>query len=209
LVPLAPEHNGKLKPFVSYLSPMSTKGMLRRGDCLTFGGIALYWKQNELRESAGRTVEVIATTKKKKSVTGFRWTTGGILAVYLVAWFCLLPLLQAAHFAFADHAHRFCRHHQQIEDIPRRKPSERSIPGSLIESQNAWSKSTPRTALLHVACALSNTSTLRDPLLHSEQSPAIARAYRIGVLVTSVQEVLRACPLLLNAPKTSPPVAAV
>jgi hypothetical protein len=152
---------------------------------------------------------VIAITKGKKSATEFRWTMVNVLTVYFVVWFCLFPLLQAAHFAFADHAHRFCRHHQQIEDIPRRGPFQRLIMGSLLESQSAWWKGTPGAALPHVACVLSNCSTCRDPLLLSEQSSAIERAFRSCVLISSVQEVSRACPLLFNAPKTSPPFVAV
>jgi hypothetical protein len=149
------------------------------------------------------------TTTKRKRRAELRWTAGSVLSVYLVAWLALIPLLQMFHLAFADHDHRFCERHHQIEDVPRRNPAEPWRPNEITAGESAWSKRSPHAMLLHVACAVLNQGTFRDPAVPSG-SPLIAvQSDRSPGFVTSVQVVLRACPLLLTAPKTSPPFAAV
>ena len=131
------------------------------------------------------------------------------LVLGLVVWLGLIPLFQVAHFVFADHDHRFCEHHHRIEDIPRREPSQRWTLDKIVEGQNAWSTRGREAMLLHAPCAILNHTPLRESLLIAGGPCAIVRSDQNRVLITSTQEIVRARPLLLTAPKTSPPFAAV
>ena len=134
-----------------------------------------------------------------------------VLAGYLALWFGLSPILQAAHLVTSDHAHRFCEEHHRFEDVARGQGIHETMAGALsgrrpAASSLAAAPSAPRQP--HVACAILNHCTSLDPLLPFGRASASAELDQHIVRQSRRQESFLSCPLLLTAPKTSPPLVA-
>jgi hypothetical protein len=151
-------------------------------------------------------------TAKSKSIARFRSPIGIALSVYLAAWLGFFPLLQIAHLTLDSHTHRFCEQHHQIEEFSHEAPSD---PDSLREStdksrvKSKWitdrAESKPQQ---HIACSVLNYSTSRDPIVLSDQPAAVIQPGQPNAPASSRETEFLPCPLLLTAPKTSPPIVA-
>jgi hypothetical protein len=131
------------------------------------------------------------------------------LAVYLAFWFALFTVLQVVHLSDSHHAHRFCEEHQQFEEVAREDGVAEGMLGTFPAVRGPASSPVatvhPGPSLTHVSCSILNYSTSRHPVLllvqasvSVESAPGIARAFWR-------QKDFLCCPLLLTAPKTSPP----
>jgi hypothetical protein len=116
-------------------------------------------------------------------------------------------MLGLAHMLRADHSHSYCDEHEQFEDIPLGQtgeaPSGNSHEGTPLALASGLPPSGPTS---HAACPFLNQGALLTaPLPASAQtSTAILQEKSIAV-PDSRQADFHACPLLLAAPKTSPP----
>jgi hypothetical protein len=132
-----------------------------------------------------------------------------LLAACLAVCVALPSTLQLAHLATADHGHSYCDEHHQFEDVPRRalvaqedqpvdasgSPTAKRLPGS--------------QSLIHVACSCLNCSSLQAPFPGPAQAPAAVPSRPTVTPAGSQQAAFAVCPLLLSAPKTSPPFPVV
>jgi hypothetical protein len=135
-----------------------------------------------------------------------------LLAAFLVFLLGLAPTLQLAHLATADHGHRFCDEHHQVEDLPHgaavgwnRQPASSATKGN--HAPTAQEGQMPQ-GQAHAACLFLNQATSRVSLPSPAQTPAAIEYAQGFVLVCSRQQDFVPCPLLLSAPKTSPPLVA-
>jgi hypothetical protein len=132
-----------------------------------------------------------------------------MLSVTLATQCGLLPLFSLFHLAFADHDHRFCSEHRQVEDVPALDHGARALSAFTARTAAAWSRSPAASSpLAHLACHVLNGTIAREPVaLAVTPIPAA----RVGGETMPAREQGRAPerPLLLSAPKTSPPSVAV
>jgi hypothetical protein len=138
-----------------------------------------------------------------------RTLPGVVLSVYLAAWIGFFTLIPIAHIVFADHGHRYCSEHRQIEDIPRDDGQAQNQLSVHTSSHGSWSVETPVSqSLLHIACSILNYVSSPFPLLHTDQSPTLECSDQPQLLASVRQERLVLRSALLVAPKTSPPSVA-
>lgn len=130
-----------------------------------------------------------------------------MLSLYLTAWFALFPILQVAHLTFADHGHRFCNEHLQIEDVPL---EHGLVHDSLrVSQQPSLSDHTPdEESLRHIACSILNHKETREPLLATCQPVLVTYVDQFHPLTFIRSEDISPYRLLFSAPKTSPPILA-
>ncbi len=134
------------------------------------------------------------------------------LSLYLTAWFALFPLLEVAHLTFADHAHRYCNEHGQIEDVPREYALTHDVLPLTSDGGNvqlSWLNHTPDVkSLLHIACSILNHKEARDPLLPPGPPELVTHPDQVHPLTFIALEGISPYGLLFTAPKTSPPLLA-
>jgi len=146
--------------------------------------------------------------------TGLTWSrsraggAGAAVSACLALWLGLFPAFQAAHLVLADHDHCFCSEHSRIEDVPRAASRGVSAPHSADSSPRLGTSpaSRPRS---NPPDLLLNFSLGREPLLPAAQPAAWRMADSAPALKPRLLEDTVAQPLLLAAPKTSPPAIAV
>lgn len=143
---------------------------------------------------------------RTKSRSG-RLVLRGLLAAYLACFVGGDRLLGFAHLAFSEHRHAFCAEHDQFEDLPKAIDSvrETSAPSSPERTAKAAMLS---SFAAHTACLFLNGRTFQAPLQLVDQTPSVAPANQILDPLCSRQDIVPVCPLLLSAPKTSPPLVA-
>jgi hypothetical protein len=124
-------------------------------------------------------------------------------------WIAFLPLLQGAHIRLADHGHRFCPEHAQLEDVDRDRASILAdLPGDRRSGDHVspWLRNARGTRPhLHVACSLLNHHTSSGLLQPHCEPAATTQTDQPRTLAPLRPEAFAQCPLLLAAPKTSPP----
>jgi hypothetical protein len=128
---------------------------------------------------------------------------GAVVLAFLAGWLCLLPLVEAAHFAFADHDHIFCLEHHRIEDIPRRAApfAPTGDPGWVTNRPAAeqWRHNPCSILAVVVAPGTMDAYQPRSDRVAADEETRFALADR--------RQHIRSRWLLLDAPKTSPPLA--
>jgi hypothetical protein len=132
----------------------------------------------------------------------------GVLYAYLALWLSLFPVFQAAHLAFADHAHCFCHEHLRIEDVPRRELWRSQAEQWLGPDSRRRSVLASRPQTNNPPDSLLNFSLSRDPVLLAAGPVAVQLADVIPTSGPAQLEGSAPQPLLLLAPKTSPPLVA-
>ncbi|MFH0902440.1 MAG: hypothetical protein V2A73_17560 [Pseudomonadota bacterium] len=152
---------------------------------------------------------------KRAFVERARSVLRAALAGYLAAWFVSSPLVQVAHLVFADHNHHYCEKHHQVEDIPGKGPAADAHPADATaaggeDGSRRLTIPTGSTHSAHVGCSILNSGTTRDPrLLHRSYPAPVGQPLFTGSLVLLWPDGFVSCPLLLTAPKTSPPFVLV
>ena len=125
-----------------------------------------------------------------------------LLAVFLGAG----TSLEALHFEFAHHGHRYCPEHQQVEaiepdaagghDLARRDATE----GPVAET------GTDGLLHTHIVCAFLNALAARGPTVSASHSHDAFFRFDAAVFTASApRESARSIALIRVAPKTSPP----
>ncbi len=155
-----------------------------------------------------RATQQFGSAESLRSVarSGFR----ALLVATLAVCSGLAPVAQLAHIAFADHDHRYCPAHQQIEDVPRGELfGPHAHPQRLLGSASAapWLEGATDAALqIHLACTFLNCSGPRAPRLQDAppDAPALAVQY-VEYRPDPRCEHPQLAPLR-TAPKTSPPL---
>jgi len=128
-------------------------------------------------------------------------------SLLVAAWFCLLPVFHAVHLAFADHDHTSCLEHHRIEDVPRTNPALRAIPAAVAKLPQWTANRTDPAPQPHDPCAILGLTIAQGSMVSLRQSTTEAGVDdRPGLAPASRQEHLPGRPLLLSAPKTSPPL---
>jgi hypothetical protein len=134
-----------------------------------------------------------------------------LLSAYLVLFLGFAPVLGLAHLAAGDHFHRFCEEHQQIEDVARTPQDNRDRRPTLPpagENRTSLRGGVPGPlGDTHVACSFLNHAPARASL------PSPTHESDVVLQKRAVPESLgrgkfSPRPLLLSAPKTSPPFVA-
>jgi hypothetical protein len=133
-----------------------------------------------------------------------------VLAVYLVCFLGIAPVLQLAHLAATDHGHRFCHEHDRFEDLPYDSMAVRNgavAAPSAAEGQSSATSGVPGPrGELHIACLFLNHGASRSSL--PSPAPILAAVEEGQGFVPEGQQSrgFLPCPLLRSAPKTSPPL---
>jgi hypothetical protein len=137
----------------------------------------------------------------------WRLALRGLLAAYVACFVGGERLLGFAHLAFSDHRHAFCEEHGQFEDLPKSSASARE---ASAPSSPDWTArgALASTFVAHTACLFLNGRTFQAPLQLTAQVPIVAPANQLLDQLCSRQDGVPVCPLLLSAPKTSPPFRA-
>jgi hypothetical protein len=130
--------------------------------------------------------------------------TSGAICSYLALWLALFPVFQAAHLTFADHAHCFCHEHLRIEDVPRAEPSESRAGDRLGHDSHLRSlrAARPRT---NPPDTLLNFGLDREPTLPDSRPAATQLGDMVATSLPAQVGASAPQPILLLAPKTSPP----
>ncbi|MDD5307653.1 MAG: hypothetical protein PHU25_10075 [Deltaproteobacteria bacterium] len=155
------------------------------------------------------------TTAPKQSRRAHRQLLAGAarvgLLAYLVVWLSAGIAIQLLHVRSADHGHRYCPEHQQVEDVIAAGAGDaiaRGTPRGVFRGERALVQdeaTTPRQG--HVACTFLNASSSRN-LLSPGGSQCAAIFKEPPAPASAVSKAIAAsCPLLLIAPKHSPPPA--
>ncbi|MBN2575492.1 MAG: hypothetical protein JXP73_13090 [Deltaproteobacteria bacterium] len=142
---------------------------------------------------------------------GTRKALRNLAAASVVGLVGLAPSIQLAHLASLDHGHQYCEEHHRIEDIPRGRRqatyaawatlTRERIPLPIATAEHEYAPNA------HVPCPILNCCALCVPLLTSGQTAGAVVADRGVAADRPCQEGFVICPLLLSAPKTSPPLA--
>lgn len=131
------------------------------------------------------------------------------LVLYLASWLGLLPLIQVAHLTLADHDHRYCEIHHQIEDVPRANAGQHlDLPvatGLFATSAAALESAAGMPPQSHAPCLVLNHVTYKDPALIDGRSLFDTAGAQVDHQARWQSAMFVPCPLLLSAPKTSPP----
>ena len=129
-----------------------------------------------------------------------------VLCTVLAGLLGALPLIQIGHLLFADHGHRYCSEHHQVEDIPRISGLSVADVATIASTSimHAENYSFP-----HSACSFLNHSGSRDSL-NATGTAIPADSTPAGATWKSVdRQAAVQCSLLHVAPKTSPPFTTV
>jgi hypothetical protein len=131
------------------------------------------------------------------------------ILAYLAVWLGAGTTIQLLHVRFADHDHRYCPEHQQVEDVSLQRAAGTDVVGtvrgvfhraySLLQTQ------APAAPQGHVACVFLNALSSRNALAPGGLQPA-ETIREPATLASAISE--RICAsrtLLLVAPKQSPP----
>ena len=137
----------------------------------------------------------------------WRLVLRGLLAAYLACFVGGDRLLGFAHLAFSDHRHAFCEEHGQFEDLPKPSTSARETSDPISPDGTARG-ALASTFVSHSACLFLNGRNLQAPLQVADQVPTVALESNDRNQVGPRQDAIVTCPLLLSAPKTSPPFVA-
>jgi hypothetical protein len=139
--------------------------------------------------------------------SGARRALRSLLASYLVCLLGVSPVLGLAHLLTADHGHSYCDEHHQIEDVPL-GPLDAARSGTSRERESlARAKGLPNPGSTpHTSCPFLNYGGLHTaPLPAGGQTATVVQEQKSLAAQTSGQGDFPSCPLLLAAPKTSPP----
>jgi hypothetical protein len=162
----------------------------------------------ERMHGKGRAAEMRRLIDSSARKNRFRAVARVGLSVYLALSLGLFPLLRVAHLVLADHGHRYCDKHQQFEDVPRDSVGV-LVGAARGATAHIWSGSKPSPKpQQHLACSLLNSGVSCNGTPLPNQPPAVARPAQIQATACGQQETFVSCPLLLTAPKTSPPFIA-
>lgn len=135
-----------------------------------------------------------------------------LLAAYLAFFLGLAPVVHLAHLVSGEHGHAYCAEHRQIEDVPRdtlpASAPSRVTPARAQAPFPSAEGAPGRAAEAHAACLILNGCALQAPLLASAQTSVVVLADRGADSERPQQGSFALCPLLLAAPKTSPPFVA-
>jgi len=139
-----------------------------------------------------------------------RPTGKAFLALLVMVTFGLFPFHQILHLVFADHSHRYCRVHYQIEDvypaddlnsivIGTEDPANETVqpPGAASRDRN---QSHHGCDILNLCFESKSVSALRANGVRQPDATRVASSDLAADFVGS-------CPLVLLSPKHSPPQA--
>lgn len=118
----------------------------------------------------------------------------------LLCWLCLLPFAQTLHLRFADHGHRYCPIHHQIEDV--------------FDSPEVATGSSPYGSINvdasgadgHVPCSVLNADSVSESMI--ARTGSVRQRIEAGLEQKTNREShpRYLAELILVAPKNSPPV---
>ncbi len=142
------------------------------------------------------------TRSRPRCLDAVRCAVLAYIAVFLGAG----TSVEALHFEFAHHGHRYCPEHQQVEaiepdaadghDLARRDATE----GPVAET---GADETPHT---HTVCAFLNALASRGPTISTSRSHDVSFRFDAAVFAAvAPRESARSIALIRVAPKTSPP----
>lgn len=150
---------------------------------------------------------LLSTARRHKPSSGYRLgdVLKYIVPIYLLIWIVFLPVFHAAHIWFADHGHRFCVEHGQIEDVPYVKGTI-SQEFQETDHNGLWLSFPSKTKLsVHKACAILECANFQPPLTTFDDAADIVSADELLWASTVLKESAVFRTLWLFAPKTSPP----
>jgi hypothetical protein len=151
---------------------------------------------------------------EKKANLDWRYAVSlkALVSVCLILTIGLIPVLFALHIIFASHAHRYCVEHGQIEDVEIKAQGRPSTLESLeYSSSKGYScvKDASRSATKsHLACTILNNHLSRNQLFPGSCRYAIAGSDSAKYIGNIPDNIEPSCPLVLLAPKQSPPLPA-
>ena len=132
-----------------------------------------------------------------------------VLAVYLTTWLGLLPVFQVVHLGLAGHEHFYCADHDQFEDVQRDSavgdPDAHSTADRNTADTASLKTASGPSPQRHVACTVLNLVTSRNPMSVTSQLALDRHPDQRCTLASVRLPEFTASPLLLAAPKTSPP----